>query len=338
MTEREIIIGQQPEDALYRPDTSAPVVMTAAVVQQRVRELLQLNDEDSAYMRSELRALLEAYFRQEEHIGTADDFHNLAVELGRLEEYALACGVLRCGFTLFPKNVDLLADFLQFGVNCREQAECRRVHKLLMKIPHRRWTWRGFSFMVDYLRQQIDSSDSDKEIAALEAECLRLCGEYRQYFPSAEGSYRAQAGVYAQLNMPEEEIAVLKEALDKLSVVPGCALRYADIMFERGEYAGALHAVNRAMGSLKAQSVLNAGYLYYLRALCTIGVGRESGELSAQTAEEVYADFNIALKHFGGARNSFTEVICTQVWALMERTGTLVEPQRYEQLYDLTNR
>ena len=57
-------------------------------------------------------------------------------------------------------------------MNCNKIEECKKVYKTLIKIPKRRWTWRGFAFLVDYLQFLIDRSDSDKEIDAKEKEMI----------------------------------------------------------------------------------------------------------------------------------------------------------------------
>lgn len=336
--EKEIriaLIGEADVPEQGKPDYD----MTATVVQQRVKPLLEeLRQGESEYARRALHQLLEQYLEQEEAIGSAVDFHNLAVELGRVDEYLLACRVLKFGFRLFPRDVDLLADFLQLGVNCSMKDECQQVYETLMAIPRRRWTWRGFSFTVDYLKHRIAASDSDEEIDQMLELCHELAMAYRKCFPRVEGAYRTLAGVYELLNMYDEEIAVLEEALGQLHTVPGCALRYADIMFEQGKYTEAADAVRKALNSLKVQNVVNSGYLYYLRGLCGVGMAQEAEELPAEKVEEIYASFNTALRHFRSADNSFREVICTQVWSLEERTRISVNPERFDQLFELVSR
>lgn len=340
-TEREIMITPTPEyeaePAAVTDDLEKMVALPVNLIQRMATELIdEVKNGDTLPARLELQQLFDKYFSLEEHIGTSADFHNLAVELSRSEEYALACGVLECGLKLFPKNVDLLADYLQYGVNCPRQAECKKYYKLLLKIPRRRWTWRGFSFTVDYLKMIIDSTDSDKEIDACKEMILQIARDYRRFFPHSEGSYRSEASVYAQLNMPEEEEEVLREALEKLRIVPGCALRYADILFERGDYKEAADAIQRALNSIKARSVVSEGYLHYLSGLCKVAISQQAGDrIDRETAEDVYAAFNLAAKHFGSTKNSFTEMIKTQTWATVQHSRIEVDPQAYEDLYAL---
>ena len=90
--------------------------------------------------------------------------------LARKDEYNLACKVLEIGLNLFPKNVNLLASLLQYGINCGKKDECKKCYKTMMKIPYRRWTWRGFVFLIDYIKYLIEQTDSEKEINAKEEE------------------------------------------------------------------------------------------------------------------------------------------------------------------------
>ena len=117
--EKEIIIETNTDDKFdgvdekKRNDMLLPVskVNTKAQV---FLEYIYSMDDDAA--REDLYELIDQFLSQDQQSGDADDFHNFAVELARKDEYILACSVLDCGLKLFPKNVDLLADYLQFGV------------------------------------------------------------------------------------------------------------------------------------------------------------------------------------------------------------------------------
>ena len=98
--------------------------------------------------------------------GTASDFHNLAVELSRKNLYELACRVLEIGLSFSPyaNDVDLLADFLVYGIKCGKETECEKYFNLLSQIPKRRWKWRAFDFSVDYLQQKAERIHDDSEL------------------------------------------------------------------------------------------------------------------------------------------------------------------------------
>lgn len=338
--EREILIEEKEDEVIFdlksvekRNDLLIPVSNVNTKAQVFLEYIYGMDDDNA---REDLYDLIDCFLNQNQQSGDADDFHNFAVELARKDEYTLACKVLECGLSLFPKNVDLLADYLQYGVRCNKIDECKKMYKTLVKIPKRRWTWRGFTFLVDYLQFLIDRSDSDKEIDAKEKEMIEVAAVSRKRFPYSEESYRIEASVYHILN-PEKETDILKAALDNVKVAPKCALRYADIMFERGMYEEAASAIKRGISdATQTQSSVNEGYIYYLSALCKIAIYQKNGsdaKLSEEEVYDIYADFNIALSKFQGAKNSYTDVIATKTNTIVNKTGVAVDP-KYELLYD----
>lgn len=338
-SEREIPIETFEEDASPALQPTATAHLPTSSVNTRVQRLLEdiyVNEIEDA--REELRLLMAQFLAQELPSGDADDFHNLAVQLARRDEYIYACQVLEYGLKLHENSVDLLADYLQYGVNCSKLEECRRFSRMLSKIPRRRWTWRGFTFLIDYLLYLIDRSNSDKEIDAKLREIREVVNDFRRLFPYSEESYRTEAKVYQLLNdSPDNEAEVLREALANVRVAPKCALRYADIMFDRGEYEEAAKAVARALrDATQTQSSVNDGYLYYLSALCKIAMTQESGgdlKMERTDAEDIYSDFNIALTRLQKARTGYTEVIRTKTLVIVDKSGVDVDPG-YARLYE----
>lgn len=333
-TEREIMIDDVLEDAVVNYSETSnntykiilPVNQVKSKVQTYLSYIYERDDEDS---RNELYELMMNFFEQSQHPGDSDDFHNLAVDLARKDEYLLACQVLECGLNLFPKSVNLLSDYLQYSVNCNKIEECKKAYKTLMKIPRRRWTWRGFSFTIEYLKYLIECSDSEKEICAKEKEIVALIDDFRKFFPYSEESYRTQADFYRVINKHDEELATLRAALDNVLVAPKCALRCADILFERGLYEEASQAISRSISdATQTQSSVNEGYIYYLSALCKIAVAQKLGhEIGEDTVGEIYSDFNIALSKFRSSHNSYSDVIKTKTITLVNKTGIHVDPK-----------
>lgn len=336
-TEHEIMIDEfveEPENTVQEKAKTYKMILPVNKAKIKAQTFLSyIYDGDDEDSRSELYDLLDKFFGQDQQSGDADDFHNFAVELARKDEYTLACQVLECGLNYFPKSVDLLSDYLQYGVNCNKVEECRKVFKTLLKIPRRRWTWRGFAFAVDYLQYLIERSDSEKEIDAKEQEILAIVADFRKYFPFSEESYRTEADVYKSLNMHDKELDILRSALKNILVAPKCALRCADILFERGEYEEASKAIDRCISdATQTQSSVNEGYSYYLSALCKIAiVQKQRLDMTEQDVEEIYSDFNIALEKFKSAHNSYADVIKTKTNTIINKTGIEVDP-KYELL------
>lgn len=333
--EHEIFIeasedGSEIETSTNEQEThfAFPVSYASRKAQIYMNYIYRDEDDDA---RKDLYDLMEQFFSQKQQSGDADDFHNFAVDLARRDEYALACDVLDCGLNLFPKNVDLLADYLQYGVSCNKLEECKKIYKTLIKIPRRRWTWRGFAFLVDYLQFLVDRSDSEKDIDSKEKEMLSIVEDFRKIKPYSEEAYRTEADVYRRLNMHDKEAETLKTALDTIKVAPKCALRYADLLFERGLYDEASDAIQRAISdATQTQTSVNEGYIYYLSGLCKIAKSQQNNSefsLDENSVKGIYSDFNIALTKFQGADNSFVDVIRTKTITIINKTGIDVDPQ-----------
>ena len=321
------------EEAVQGFQYNLPVRKVEKIANGYLSDIYEIESEDDEYARESLYSLLSRFFSQTQQSGTANDYHNFAVALARKSEYALACQVLECGLKMFPKNVDLLADFLQYGVLCDRLDDCKKYHKVLLKIPRRRWTWRGFAFLVDYLRFLNERSDSEKEIAAREAEMLEVASEFRTFYPYVEEPYSVEANIFKDLNEHEKELGALQSALENLEVAPKCALRCADILFERGKYSEAAEKIRRCISDAnRTQSSVSEGYMYYLSALCKIANTQKSeSTFDEASVIEIYSDFNIALKDLSGS--SYVEVIKTKTNMLVNKTGVDVSSE-YELLYD----
>ena len=55
--------------------------------------------------------------------GVANDFHNLAVSMSRIERDDLAYNIVKYGLEKFPQNTDLLGDLLHYSVVCEQIKE-----------------------------------------------------------------------------------------------------------------------------------------------------------------------------------------------------------------------
>ena len=338
--EREIAIKMPEEELLAagenRPAAvlNLPVSKANAIAEGYLRDIGLVNEEDDYEARLSLNELINQISQQSEQAGDADDFHNFAVTLARKDEYGLACSVLECGLKWFPKNVDLIADYLQYGVNCGKGEECRRLYKTLLKIPKMRWTWRGFAFLIYYIQYLLDQSDSEKEILHKKQEMLELVSDFKRYFPYSEEAYHVESSIYKNLNEQGKELETLKTAMETLIICPKCALRCADILFDRGCYEEAMEAIKRGISdATQTQSSINEGYIYYLSALCRIALSQKSDTaLSKQEVMDIYSNFNIALRDFRYGSN-YEAVIKSKTNTLVNKTNVDVPPE-LSRLYD----
>ena len=279
----------------------------------------------------DLRSLVQRVIRQAVKAGDADDWHNFAVDIARKDLYDLACDILECGLSIYPKNIDLLADYLQYGTSCGRIENCKLFYKVLSKIPKIRWGWRGYSFSVSYLTYLWERSDSEKELDKLQEEMLSIAATFRKNLPFDEESYRCEADIYKLLHKNKEEEEVLRLALKNIKIAPKCALRLADLLFERGEYEEALPLIQRGLlDAMQTQRSVNEGYLYFLMGLTKMALAQQAGTpISEATACEIYADFDISLRHVKSP--AYFDTIKAKTIVLVNKSGVPI-PEKYEEL------
>lgn len=282
----------------------------------------------------DLSQLVHRVIHQPVKSGDADDWHNFAVDIARKDLFDLACDLLECGLTIYPKNINLLADYLQYGISCGRIEQCKTFYKMLSKIPKIRWSWRGYSFSVSYLTYLWERCDSEKELEKLQETMLALAETFRANLPYNEESYRCQADIYKLLHQKEEEEAVLRLALRNLKIAPKCALRLSDLLFDRGDYEEALEQIQRGLrDAMQTQRSVNEAYLYYLMGLTKLALAQQGdAPISEETACEIYGDFDISLRQ--ERREAYLNTMKVKTIVLVNKSGVPI-PDQYEELHYL---
>lgn len=281
-----------------------------------VKEYIYEENEENLY------ELVQEVLSQEKVIGSIDDFHNFAINFSRKDDYETACNILDKGLVQFPKAVDLLADYLQNGVNCNRFKRCEECFNILLKIPMMRWTWRGFSFSIDYMQTLADNIEDEKELITWKQKMLDMADNYYKFYAYSEDTFLAKADIFQYFNDREKEIDTLNTALKQIKSCPKCALRLADIYFEKGEYDNALEYIERCKyGSIQTQEKINEGYMYYLSGLCKAArIHQLSSYENEELVEDIYRDFSIAEKlkmNF----TSYKKVMERQIHILESKSG-----------------
>jgi tetratricopeptide (TPR) repeat protein len=308
-----------------------PISKANAMAIRHLRDIALSPDEDDEEARELLNSLIQRIKNQKDQIGEVDDFHNFAVDLASKNEFGLACIILECGMKLFPKNVDLLSDFLEYGKNCNRREESKQIFNDLNKIPRHKWTWRGFAFSISYL---LDQSDLDNTIDEKNEDLKELALSFRSYFPYSDESYRSEASIYQKFNQQDKELEILKRAMVDLEVCPRCALKCADILFNRGMYEASLEAIQRGIRDAnQTQTSVSEGYIYYLSALSKIAISQKKNiPLLETNILDIYSSFNIALKEFGYS-SAYNNVIASKTNTLIVKYGVEI-PQELERLVE----
>lgn len=226
--------------------------------------------------------------------GDADSFHNFSVTiLKKADDYDTALEIVELGLKLHPSNTDLLADGISYGSNCGQAEKCERFFDCLRKIDYPLWTWRAFSFSIDYiLDQSIFSGNTDNMAPVFELTKL-----YQQYYPQKEDSWFIEYQIYEKINQIDAGIAVLKKAITELSYCPKCWLRYADIMVDRGLNKEAVFCIKKLRSRPQSSKAVTMSYVYYLDGLCRANAILDSDTIREAEVEQAYKTLKLSLGH-----------------------------------------
>ncbi len=289
--------------------------LSVGEAERKAKELMEEEDEQGLY------DLAVNLLNQDKVLGSANDFHNFSLNYSRMDADELACSILEKGLELYPHSVDLLADYLQTGINCNKRSECNNYSKVLLGIPKVRWTWRGFSFLIDYMLFIADDL-SEQNLDNWKQKMLNIASEYKQLFPFEEDPYICVADIHSYFNDYPIVIRTLEKAVREIPVCPKCSLRLADLLFDAGEYSKSLEVLNKCLyQSIQTQDSVNHSYLYYLSGLCKTVELLKNGKLDDEKLViDIYHDFSIAQKT-GLNHASYNKVMRRQIDILETKTG-----------------
>lgn len=324
-------------DTAEEASVCLPLRLAATLVENRyLRDFSSAEPEEKKQFLKELEDFLAQFLAQSTISGSADEWHNLSVELARQNLYSLSCDVLDRGLAFYPKNVDLLADYLQYGINCGRTEQCKAACKTLVKIPKKLWSWRSFHFLVEYYKEQMTLATTDKELEKYQTEITVLLKQYHLQFPDDERSYDCEAEVCRALNDRRREEAVLQQALATLKTAPKCAMQLAVLYFDRGEYEKALVMAQRALNSsVQVQMGVDEAHLSYLSGLAKFALlllKEETDGYPEDIVLDIYTDFETALRQ--SLNFSLRGTLKQRTIRLSIKSGIPVPP-KCEELNDL---
>ena len=264
-------------------------------------------NEKEKKLREYLRKIVKLFCDSEIRVhGSADAIHNLSVTYDRIDLLQDACNILERVMQRFKSNTYLLADYIKYGKDCGCYFECEEYIKQLQSVSKELWTWRAYSFQIDYLLDKFDRIDGEnfdenkQVILSLVDEYIHWsCGEPR-YLDQA---YYDKASVLRKLGKYEEEKEILSKAI-QLSMSSKCSLRLADIEFENGNYSRAIELLYKGTLVEEVEVSMNKGYAYLVSALSKATLfleeqrdtAKEGGRIAeySDRVKEIYKDANIA--------------------------------------------
>ena len=115
--------------------------------------------------------------------GMESDFHNITVTCARQDDYDTACRFLDKGLIQHPECVDLLSDYLSYGMSCGRSDQCQIIYTRLLE-RRSAWSWRAYHFSISYLIKAANACPKD---------ILQLIKEFQTKYPTREESYLDEA-------------------------------------------------------------------------------------------------------------------------------------------------
>ena len=202
-------------------------------------------------------------------VGGRDEFHNVASDLARLRRYQLACLVVEAGLKLYPHDTDLLANYLSFGVKSGNDEKANGYYSELARLPKELYTWRSFTFTIDYLLHCYSQEKEEDERKKIKESVQKVLALYKERFPKEERAYIAEFEVGEAFGATDEELlGILKNGIAVIAVSPQCCLKFVDRSLELGNYDDAIRYAPKGLSaSAQDQESVDTGYFYYAMAL-----------------------------------------------------------------------
>lgn len=274
------------------------------VIEELYRQTSFADDTIDEYCK--LYDLFDLILQQPMLIGDSDDYHNLAVSCARKNDYDAACRFLDEGLKEYPYCIDLLADYLNYGMQCGKKEICCEIYDRL-KSKKFDWNWRAYKFSIDYLMElsDIDCINRDDEIYS-------LIKEFQEKLPDDEDAYLVEAEFLRRKGANEKKdlddtptfVSVLTYVISDESPVkrtPKCDLRLADYYYENGwNIEKAIELLERCKkDSVEVQLSVNRSYVYLLSALCRMTQYYNNSSCDnlatiEKLAMDVYKNYHIA--------------------------------------------
>ena len=267
--------------------------------------------------------------------GSETAYHNLSVEFERQNCPSFAADVAAIGVTVYPMSTDLLPAMISYAQSSGNIEYCEKGLAKLKEIPRKYWTWRTFTFVVDYYKDNLASLDNPKKYEESLAAAKENISEFKQYIPHEERAYVAEAEMYLHQNEYQNAINALIDGVSHVSVAPQCCMKLADLYLQIGEYKKVEEYARKGiLASTQDQPTVSIGYLYYLFAL-SLDAQRMFSKINCQAFDrsmimEIVTAYHTADQLFineGRSTVSYRNTIKAKLIILAMEEGISVETQ-----------
>lgn len=187
------------------------------------------------------------------------EYHNKAVSFAKSGDYKEATDVCIKGLEHFPNDVDLIADIVKYASESgRKDIAEDYCEQLKNRVDDKRWNWRCFSFVFDYLIKDPTNNEN---------ECRELIKKYKNLLPWEEKAWFCESDLEEALGNIEKSIETLKEAVRTHSNASQCALKLLEHQLERGLYKDALVTAKYGESITEPQPSTNEAYFSFCATL-----------------------------------------------------------------------
>lgn len=194
------------------------IITSVGKAESIIMAMLNDNQFSKEAQEEKLYALIEDLLKSSGNLnGTADDFHNLGISILKIaDDYETALEIVEQGLAIHNSNTDLLSDGIRYGFNCGEYEKCKGWYEILQRIPMKLWTWRAFSFSIDYLIDNLNglSINPDYSVDEQIADIILLSKMYQKYFPMNDDSWYSEYEIYRTTNQYDKGIKLLEEVYE----------------------------------------------------------------------------------------------------------------------------
>lgn len=289
--------------------------------------------------------ILKQLVQSNEVEGDKNLFHNVAVTCARGDDYKFACLIIDEGLKQYPYDVDLLADYLAYGLKGGNSKRCNEVFNRILSIKDR-WNWRAYSFTIDYLLDYISKVKYDSDVRDIYERIDNLTSEYIERIRDREDPFCSRYDFIDKTVPGDEKITkgqdILLQAVNSgtLKRAPKALLRLADNYYDNGQVLKANEMIERCkLDSLEIQPSVSRTYVYLLSTMCKISLVYElsKGKTKKITDDEpeserekylmeAYEDFHVACIDFADTR---VKNLKTVIRTVVRETG---KPYPYDDI------
>lgn len=261
--------------------------------------------------------------------GTSYEYHNLSSEFARKDLYKYAEKVASIGAKKYKYNVDLLADIVKFGSQSQDWDNCKIAYERLLEIDYSKWNWRTFTFVIDYLMDEMEIEGEGKEQEFCDV-IHKHIEEYKRL--KDERAWVAEAELYIRHGQRIKAITTLKDGINTIRVTPQCCLKIVDLLLAEGEYEEVIkYSAVGVRGTAQDQPSASNGYLLYASALAKDalineeeiengGKDKEKGFHNLDAVKDALLDYEIAKQLLNG-RYVYIQNINQRMLILKSKSG-----------------